>query len=121
MSYRNCLACKEAGTKPKRGGSARLVFNPAITLPGPPTLEGDRLGAAFMATRVMHNGLAAEQHDYELTREQLLVVCWWAGLYAPQRRLRKHFGEWAELAARHLWYQCIQIPDPPVIERVGAI
>ena len=115
MSYRDCLACKETGTKPKKGRGLRLVFDPGMVMPGPPTLEGHRLGAEFMAGRVYVLGLKTQQDDYELSREHLLVACWWAGTYGP-RSFKKVWKEWAELAGDHLWYGCIQIPDPPIRE-----
>ena len=115
MGYRDCLACKEAGTKPKRGLNVRLVFDPRITMPGSPTLEGHGLGAEFMAKRVYALGLRDQIDDYELTREQLLVCCWWAGTYGP-RSLKKAFGTWAKTAGWHLWHGCINVEDPPLRE-----
>lgn len=113
MGYRDCLACKEAGAEPKKGAGKRLVFDPRITLPGVPSLEKHRLGAEFMARRVYALGIADQMDDYEVSREELLVACWWAGLYGP-RSLRKAFGKWAEVAGWRLWYGCIQIADPPL-------
>lgn len=112
MSYKDCLACKEAGTKPKRGVGKRLVIDPRITMSGPPTIEGHRLGAEFMARRVYALGLQEQMEDYALTREELLVACWWAGTYGP-RTMKKALGEWAARAGHHLWYGCIQIPESP--------
>ena len=112
MSYRDCLPCRENGTKPKRGWGERLVFDPRLIMPEPPTIEGHGLGAELVARRVYALGVNEQIDDYELTREQLLIACWWAGLYGP-RSLRRVFGEWAQTAGRHLWYGCIQIPDPP--------
>lgn len=118
MSYRDCLGCEKAGTKPKRGKGIRLVFDPQITMPGPPTIEGHRLSAEFMARRVRVCGITEEMDDYQLTREELLVVCWWAGEFGS-RRLRKCWGGWAQIAHQHLWHGCINIPDPPM-ETVSA-
>ena len=111
MSYRDCLACNEAGTKPKRGVGIRVVHDPAVRS-GAPTIENHGLEAEFMARRVLKFGVASEMEDYELTREEVLVACWWAGAYGS-RRLRKALGEWARIAGWHLWYRCISIPDPP--------
>lgn len=110
--YRRCRACKEYGTKPKRGEGLRLVFDPMITMVGTPTIENHRLGAEFMAERVWHLGVQEQIDDYALTREHLVLVCWWAGQWGPLR-LRKVFRDWSGPAGWHLWYGCIQIPDPP--------
>ena len=115
MTYRNCIACKEAGTKPKRGKKVRIVYDPGITMPGPPTLEDTRLGAEFMARRVAAFGVEEAMRDYPLTREQVIVCCWWVGAYGNRRtKLNKLLREWAEWAGWHLWYGCINIPDPPM-------
>lgn len=113
MSYRDCLACERMNTKPKRGKGTLVVFDPRMTMPGPPTIEGHRLGAEFMAARVWKFGVASEMDDYMLRREELLVTCWWAGQFGP-RKWRKRWGDWATIAGWHLWYGCIQVEDPPM-------
>ena len=115
MSYLDCLACKQAGTDPVKGDHLCVVYDPAIQMPGSPTIQGQRLSANFMAARAYSLGIASQMEDYKLPREALLVACGGAGLYGP-RRLRKVFGEWAQVAGRHLWYGCINIPDPPTKE-----
>ena len=112
MSYRDCLACKEAGTKPKRGQGITIVYDPGIQIPGTPTVQGHRISAEQVAGGAYRQGITEEMGDYDLTREEVLAACWWAGLFGP-RRLRKVFEAWAVQAGHHLWYQCIQIPDPP--------
>ena len=112
MSYRDCLACVNAGTKPKRGHRAVVVFDPTIQMPGCPTINGHRLGADFIASQVWFSGIVEALRSYELSREELLVACWWAGSFGS-RRMRKAFGEWATVAGHHLWYRCINIAEPP--------
>ncbi len=114
MTYRDCLACEKDGTKPKRGKGIRLVFDPMMTMPGPPTIEGHRLGAELVADLVRDLGFKDTMAGWHLTREELLVACWWAGDYGP-RRYRKAWGKWAQAARQHLWYGCINITDPPAV------
>ena len=112
MSYKDCLACKEAGTKPTPGKGVCIVYDPTIQMPGTPTIQGHRLSAQQIASRVLKFGIEDEMDDYQLTREEALVACWWGGLHGP-RRLRQALRAWAENAGWHLWYQCASIPDPP--------
>ena len=119
MSYRDCLACKETGTKPKRGAGIRVVHHPAVRF-GRPTIENHGLEAALLTRRVLKFGVASEMADYQLTREEVLVACWWSGTYGS-RRLREALGEWAGTAGTHLWYRCISIPDPPTLSQVLAL
>ncbi len=115
MSYRDCLGCEKAGTKPKRGKGITVVFDPRMMMPGPPTIEGHRLGAESMAAWVWKFGIASGMSDYELSREELLVACWWAGRFGP-RKWRKRWEQWAMVLGQHLWYGCIQTADPPTEE-----
>ncbi len=112
-----CLKCKEDGLTPIEGEGVQLVFNPRMTMPGPPTIEGHRLGAEFLATYVYHQGIDGAIRDYELKREELLVACWWVGRGGPRRKITTIFREWASVAGAHLWHGCINIPDPPLYER----
>ena len=113
MRYRNCLACKTAGTLPKRGKGSAVVYDPRITAGGTPTLQGRGLAVEHVAIRAFKFGVLEPMEDFELSREEVIVACWWSGLYGA-RRLRKLFGTWAVIAGQHLWYSCIQIPDPPL-------
>ncbi len=115
--YHDCLVCKETGATPVPGKGVALVFDPQMIMPRPPTIRGHRLGASFMAERVWRFGIESEMEDYELSREELLVACWWVGEFGPRRKIKTAFKEWAVLAGRHLWYGCINISDPPLFER----
>ena len=109
----DCLYCKELRQRPIYGTSkASVEYHPGIQLPGTPTIKGHRLGAAAMSRCVLANGFDDTLEDFILTREELLVACWWAGLWGP-RKFRKLWGKWAELAGNHLWHSCINIPNPP--------
>ena len=112
MPWVDCSACQRAGQSPIQGKGVRIVFDPGIQMPGPPTIEGHRLGAEFIADIVFAHGFKDAQDDYELTREELLLACWWAGLWGP-RKWKTRWGEWAKAVNAHLWYGCINIPDPP--------
>lgn len=84
-------------------------------MPGAPTVGDTRLGAETVAAIVWEHGIKevlAWYPDY-LSREGALVACWWAGRYSRKRKWKERFGTWAEQADGHLWYGCINIPDPP--------
>lgn len=55
--------------------------------------------------------------EYELTRHQVLLACWFEATYGPPRR-RRAWREWADQAHRTLggWtkpFDLDAIPDPP--------
>jgi len=114
MGHLSCLACREGHTRPIYGKDVSVEFDPAVQMPGTPTIAGTRFSAEFAAHLVMMNGVKGTQKMYpHLTREELMVACWWAGLYGP-RKYRKAWNEWAKAAGWHLWYRCVRIPEPPV-------
>ena len=113
MTYQSCLACKAAGSDPLEGAGVTVSYDPGITMPGTPTIGGHRLAARVVAALVLKRGVQDVMDDYyALTREEVLVACWWSGLYGPPK-LRKALKAWATIAGWHLWYRCIQIEDPP--------
>lgn len=112
MTAENCGACAGLKATPIPGVGVTIVFDPRITMPGSPTISGQRLPAQQMATRVHEVGPEQVMREWELTREECLVACWWAGLWGPLR-LRRALGDWAATASLHLWYGCINIPAPP--------
>lgn len=110
-----CPACKEAGTKPRAfEGAFEIVYNPAIGVPGPPTLQGHRMSAEMLASCVWDLGISEVLSDYYpfLSRDELVLCCWWAGKYGPPK-WRRRWGKWAESAHMHLWYRCATVNDPP--------
>ena len=108
-----CTPCEQAGQKAKRGKSVCVVFNPGIQMPGTPTVGESRLSAAWLVGYVYAWGMKYTLGSYpSITREHVLVACWWAGRFGP-RKWRKVMGEWAGMADAHLWHDCVRIPDPP--------
>lgn len=66
-----------------------------------------------MASRTFAFGVQEVMDDFTLSREEVLVACWWAGQWGP-RRLRMAFKAWSEKeAGPHLWHGCVNIADPP--------
>ena len=118
-----CLACKSSGTRPKRGEGVRIVFDPRIQFSGTPTIERHMLSAERMASGMYGLGSGADidnvLDDYGLTREGLIVACWWAAHWGP-RKFRKAWREWGELANWHLWYGCVTVPLPPTRAEIEA-
>lgn len=112
-----CTACEMQGSKPKKAVGVRIVYDPAIQMPGSPTIEGHRLAAEMMARRVWLFGMKSELDNYKLEREELLVACWWMGIFGPRRKwVTGEWKSWATLAGSHLWSGCVAIPDPPQVK-----
>ncbi len=110
MTSFDCLACEMAGTTPQKGEGVVLTINPRYQRHGVVSVDG---GGEYLLDRVLIDGVEETIADYPpVTREAVLVFCWWAGLHGS-RRFRKVWGEWAQKADEHLWYGCINIPDPP--------
>lgn len=93
-----------------------VVYDPPISMPGQPTIEGTRMSAALTAELVFWSGVADVMKDYVLTRPQVLVACWWAGMYGP-KKFKQALGTWALEAHSHLWHSCVNVPDPPLVEQ----
>jgi len=110
-----CGACERAGTKGKRIQNSQVVFNPAIAMPGMPTIDENRLGVHVLGKLAWEFGIAyvhgPEMYPH-LRREQVVTACWWLGLYGA-RVWRKRWGEWAAEAGNHLWYECGNVPELP--------
>lgn len=93
---------------------SRIVYDPAVSMPGQPTLEDHRMGAQFIAELAWHQGLQYISENYpQLTRWDVLVCCWWVGRFDRRKVWRQRFHEWAEEAFGHLWYCCDGAGDPP--------
>ena len=108
----SCLACKQEGKRPRYVKPLPAVqFYAPVAMPGHPTLEHHRLGARFIAERVFYLGFDEPIETYELSKAEVLVCCWWAGLWGP-RKLQKAWREWATSANSHLWYSCVNVPPP---------
>ena len=118
MSTRPHLRClyHDDGSRPKPFTITPVVFDPTCQMPGSPTLMGHRMGAENLARLAMARGVPYV-HSHEmyphLTRDEVVMACWWAGLWGP-KKLRQYFGEWANEAGNHLWYRCGGFADPPV-------
>ena len=97
----------------------RIIYDPAIQITGTPTIEGHSLPAEHMASHFFELGEEEAQDDYGLTREELIVACWWAAHWGP-RKFRKAWKEWGERAGSHLRYGCINVPLPPTKSDIAA-
>jgi uncharacterized protein (DUF433 family) len=93
---------------------------------GQPTINGTRLPVAAIVGMVWAEGVDAAVEDFDLTRADVLVACWYAGEYGlpgnrrslfPMRLWPKHWATWAAEVHQALWsvssvdYEAI--PDPP--------
>lgn len=114
-----CLSCEKAGRRSKRGENVRIVFDPAIQMPGTPTIDGHRLAAEMIARAMYELGGEEVKHNWQVTHEEIVAACWWAAHWGP-RRFKKAWKEWGIEAGGHLWYRCINVPLPPTRAEVEA-
>ena len=98
----------------------RIVYDPAVQMPGTPTIERHRLSAEMMASAYYEMGWKEVKANWLLTHEELLAACWWAAHWGP-RKFKKAWKEWGELAGWHLWYRCINVPLPPTRAEIEAL
>lgn len=99
---------------------------------GQPTINGTRLPVDAVVGLVWAQGVDVAAEDYDLTRADVLIACWFAGSYGlpgrrealfPVRLWPKRWGAWAVEVHQALWsvsnvdYEAV--PDPPTM-RSGA-
>lgn len=106
-----------------------ISIDPAMRS-GQPTVNNTRLHVQAVADVAWAEGVDVAAEEYELTRADVLVACWYAGTYGlpgrrrslfPVRLWVKRWGAWADGVHQALWsvaavdYEAI--PDPPLAER----
>lgn len=107
----------------ERQSSPQVTVNPAINS-GVPSINGHPLDA--VAGLTWQHGVDYTAEDLDLTRAQVLVGCWYAGIYGlpgrrasltPTRLWRNRWGRWADDVGGLLWQATTvdyeHIPDPP--------
>lgn len=66
---------------------------------------------------VLNEGVAVAADEYGVRRADVLVACWFLGLYGPPRRFRRLWRGWAEEVGGEMWHGSTasydEIPDPP--------
>lgn len=105
--------------------SPYVSVNPAMRS-GQPTINGTRLPVDAVAGMVWAEGVDVAVEEYDLTRADVLVACWYAGRYGlpgqrealfPVRLWPKRWGAWAAEVGPCLWavtrVDYDAIPDPP--------
>lgn len=123
-----------------------IRIHPGI-LSGTPCLEGTRIPVYLVAEMVWADGVASAQETWDLTREQVLVACWFAGSYGtlhlwaePEKEddpwsspdayrpnpvcpeWLERWRPWAQAAAGALWRgDFAGVSDPPSDARVTPI
>lgn len=108
--YRKLIS--EAFWAGARHGRPVVTVNPAMRS-GAPCVNGTRVPVESIACAVwLDGGVDAAMADYDLTRHDVLVACWFAGTYGlPGRRLaltltatwRRRWGVWADGVHDRLW------------------
>jgi uncharacterized protein (DUF433 family) len=83
---------------------------------GAPAIKG--ISCEAIALQMLAgDDIATIAEDYDLTRADILVACWYLGLYGS-RRWRRSWRQWAEQAGQAMWdtrtVDYDQIPDPPL-------
>lgn len=102
-----------------------VSVNPAMRW-GQPCVNGTRLPVDAVAGMVWAEGVDVAADQYDLTRADVLVACWYAGTYGlpgrreslfPVRQWPKRWGAWADSVAGALWkvteVDYDAVPDPP--------
>lgn len=85
---------------------------------GQPAVAG--VPAESVGGTVWVESVAVAAHDYDLTRGQVLVACWFLGTQGP-RKWRTRWKTWATAAGIAMWdvrtcdYDAV--PDPPGRDR----
>jgi uncharacterized protein (DUF433 family) len=103
---------------------AQVTFHPGMRS-GEPTIGGTRLALWFILPVVWSDGVQSAMGLWQLTREQVLVACWFAGTYgvegfdSKRRRVtgrfwQKRWGGWALEHHGAMWAgKFDKVPDPP--------
>lgn len=80
---------------------------------GQPTVNHTRLSVEAITEYVWAgDGLDWLAGEYDVTRPDILVACWYRGTYGS-RKWRQRWGPWAEQVHGELWHHRYDIPDPP--------
>lgn len=100
-----------------------VSFKPGMQS-GTPTINGTRLSIDVLCWSVWH-GYSVDRvaEDYDCTREDVLVACWFAGRYgepsaslAEAGRWRKRWGTWADEMGGLMWcHRYDEVTDPPSV------
>lgn len=87
-----------------------VTTDPAVRF-GYPTMRGVPVEA--IAEHVWEgSSLDSIAEDFGLTREQVLVACWYQGIHGT-RAWRQRWKSWATEAHKELWHSRYDVPDPP--------
>ncbi len=94
-----------------------IVIRPGYGF-GSGCVEGTGLAASYAAVQVVAvGGFKDTMTDFNLTRPQLLVACWWTATYAKKnipKDKRKKWRVWARMAYPHLAACTFDAcPNPP--------
>lgn len=89
-----------------------VVTDPAVAYGRP---QVARIGVEHIAGATWVESVDVAADEYGLTRPQVLVACWWIGLYGD-RRWRRRWKTWAQQVDGELWHSRYEIPDPPTRE-----
>jgi len=70
-----------------------VSFHPGM-FSGSPHLTGHRLPLYLIVESVWYGGVSFAMENYEITREEVLTACWFAGIYGFDSiwRTRKPYG-----------------------------
>ena len=119
MTRPQCLTCAERGKRSKKGDTEKLlvIHDPQRGIGGRDPRVGYH-GAIWLVDETWTEGIESVMRDRDVSREEILIAHWWAGIYGCGTRiLRKRYGDWAGKADLHLFFGCINFPDPPTDTR----
>lgn len=92
-------------------GRPAVVFDPGIRF-GWPQVVGipvESIGGMVWAGE----NVDTTADEYDLTRDQVLVACWWLGIHGA-KKWRRRWKVWAQTAHDHMWHgRWEKVTDPP--------
>lgn len=84
---------------------------------GEPCINGHRLPTQLIAETVMFNGGEEAMDWYDITRDEVMVACWFEARYGG-RKIRKLWQAWLDEHEGTLWHSTSErwaaVPFPPL-------
>lgn len=82
---------------------------------GEPVLEDTRMPVLLVVEIYWSHGIAEVMYDHGISRQNVLVACWYMARHGRSRVWRQRFAEWLKVADDALWHASdwVTCPLPP--------
>lgn len=91
---------------------------------GEPCVNGHRLPTRMIADHVFDGAGGTAEDTWDITRDEVLVACWFEARYGKSRTMRQAWRPWLERADPVLWHSTKEawagMPMPPTREDAAA-